>query len=250
MTATSTRDRPLTPTEKDDRTQVLLSLLDEQEKIRFRVRASRDELREWRVEARNLAVRIDQVCSEIRTGIVTESAQPELPHMERPIPSNGHTVQRYGVSTLAALTREAEASVALDHDPDCGTRVCEGIDGSSDEPDPETDPPDPFFALYPPVRTHHELRDRLYRALTAAEYAKLGPDSVETWHPDTGIFQGIDWWCRVEIAHEDSRKRPPIAGLTIPRRGEMPGPLQQALAASQPKKKAPRKKPTTRKAKP
>jgi hypothetical protein len=228
---TSTRDRALTPPEITDRTDVLLSLLDDQDQIRYRIRASRDELREWRVEARNLAARIDQVRQEIRSGVVVESAQPELPHMERP-----------HVSYPTETVEETRAREAL----------FSGIDGSSDEPDPETDPkpappPDKFFELYPPVRTHHELRDRLHLALTAAEYAKLGPESVESWHPDTGRFQGVDWWCRVEIAHAESGKREPIAGLTLPRRESMPGVLAQALAVSQPK--APRKKASTRKGK-
>jgi len=284
----STRERSLTPTEKNDRTQVLLGLLDERDTIRLRVRASRDELRQWRVEARNLEAQIDDVRSEIRTGVVTESAQPDLPF----VGPNGQTVQRYGVSTLDALTREARASVALDNDPECGTRVitpayecCEclgtmqqcdlngslqwvcpkcdhpdivqqaGISGSSDEPDEETDPPvpDPYWTFrqnYPAASDNEELRLALANCLAPHELNLIDWDTVKSWHPRSGVFDAVAHWARVQNAHQVHKNREPTKGITIPARFPMPGELQKALASSQPKAKAPRKKATTRKATP
>jgi hypothetical protein len=244
---TSTRDRALTPPEITDRTTDLLALLDDRDALWFRIRACRDELKDLRTQARNHELRVDKVRKEIKTGLVTESAQPELPHMEPPGAHRPRCLDCGGV-----MVPRQVGEVWKFECPECDGATETGIDGSSDDPDSETDPPpgtlvNRFFQLYPPVLTHHELRDRLHLALTKAEYAKLGPESVESWHPDTGRFQGVDWWCRVEIAHAESGKREPIAGLTLPRRESMPGVLAQALAVSQPK--APRKKAVTRKGK-
>lgn len=166
--------------------------------------------------------------------------KPEGPSKQVPMfGPNGQTTQRYGAAMLAGLTREAQASVALDNDPDCGTRVCEGIDGNSDEPDPETDPPNPyrmFDANYPKATTHHHLRDALYEALKPAEYALLGPDTIESWHPSSGQFEAVAHWARVENAHTSHANRKPTPGITIPARHSMPHALALALAGSVEKK--------------
>lgn len=167
--------------------------------------------------------------------------KPEVPSKQVPMfGPNGQTTQRYGAAMLAGLTREAQASVALDNDPDCGTRVCEGIDGSSDEPDPETDPPppDPYFgfnANYPKATDRAALRDALHEALKPAEYALLGPESVE-WHPKSGQFEAVAHWARVENAHTSHANRKPTPGITVPARHSMPHALALALAGSVEKK--------------
>lgn len=234
MTTTSTRERTLTPPEKDERTQVLLALLDEQDEIRRRVRASRDELREWRVEARKLATQIDEVRQEIRTGIVTESAQPSLPHMDPP---------KHRVDVVAPTLADLE-TVEMETEDECSARTVReemGIDGSSDEPDEATDPPNPYamFAVnYPKPTSHIELRSQLQAALTPAEWEKLDPNVVLGWHPSSGQFDAVAHWARVENAHKSHATRKPTPGITLPARFELPGPLQRALATSQPKKPA------------
>lgn len=247
MTSSSTRERKLTPPEIADRTPVLLALLDDQDSIRLRVRASRDELREWRVEARNLAIQIDQVRQEIRSGIVTENAQQVLPFAE-PVDSR---VQAF--ATDEGMETEDECSART-------VREEMGIDGSSDEPDPETDPPPPrepnrgvevyrmFDMNYPAPKDHAALHDMLMDVLTDAELSKLSWADVKTWHKSSGEFEAVAHWARVENGHTVIGKRTPTPGMTVPARFPMPGVLQQALAASVPTKKAKatRKKKTAR----
>jgi hypothetical protein len=242
LTTTSTRERTLTPPEKDERTQVLLALLDERDTIRLRVRASRDELRQWRVEARNLEAQIDDVRSEIRTGIVTEPAQMTLPNTE-PV------IQGRASDLLREL--RLDDNDGMETEDECSARTVReemGISGSSDEPDPETDPPparEPnrgvevyrmFDMNYPAPKTKDHLYAMLAQVLTPAEYALL-PESCP-WRPSSGEFDAVSHWARVENAHKVHATRPPTAGITLPARLGMPGALQQALATSQPKKPA------------
>lgn len=286
MTATtSTRERSLTPPEKDERTQVLLALLDERDTIRLRVRASRDELRQWRVEARNLEAQIDDVRSEIRTGIVTESAQPELPYPQAPKPVEPPA---YECCECLGTMQQCELNGSLqwvcpkcDH-PDivkqaglqpeepppfcdhkfvdsknclkCGISFAElkaeslresqrlnGIDGASEQPDPETDPPapDPYWTFrqnYPAASTNEELRLALANCLAPHELNLIDWDVVKSWHPKSGVFDAVAHWARVQNAHQVHKNREPTKGITIPARFPMPGELQKALASSQPKK--------------
>lgn len=249
----STRERTLTPPEVDQRTQVLLSLLDEQDTIRFRVRASRDELREWRVEARKLAAQIDEVRQEIRTGIVTEPAQMKLPHTEPQ-----HVLSPTETDDECRAREEIYAhDPCLDAERNCGESVCPaGIDGTSDEPDPETDPPLPdrywgFNANYPKAENHLALWDALREALTPAEYGKLvDGKAVASWHRSSGQFEAVAHWARVENAHKVHANRAPTPGITVPARFPMPLALTQALAVSVPEKKpAPARKKKTARAK-
>ncbi len=246
----STRERALTPPEVQDRTAVLLHLLDEQDTIRFRVRASRDELREWRVEARKLATQIDEVRQEIRTGIVTEPAQQDLPHMEKP-PARVWPEETEDECSARTVREEMATEIAEGRGP---LEVL-GIDGSSDKADPETDPPPPdpywgFNANYPKAERHLDLWDALREALTPDEFAKLeAGNDVGSWHRSSGQFEAVAHWVRVENAHRSHADRKPTPGITVPARFPMPLALAQALAKSQPKKPAKAaKKKRTRKA--
>ena len=182
-----------------------------------------------------------------------------VPSPQLPLP---HTEPRHRVDvvapTLAELEAEDDRKCEL-----CGvvaedimSHRCAGIDGSSDEPDPETDPPHPdpyamFHMNYPKASNHLELWDALRLALTAAEYELVDGDTVAAWHKSSGQFEAVAHWARVENAHNSAGKRPPTPGLTIPQRFSMPHALAHALAVSPPlPPKAPRKKATTRKAKP
>lgn len=126
-----------------------------------------------------------------------------------------------------------------------------GIDGASDESDPETDPPAPrvdhyqmFDMNYPKANTYDTLVPALREALTQAEFALLDLDVVHGWHPSSGQFDAVAHWARVENAHKSHAHRKPTPGITLPARLPMPGPLAQALAGTP----AEKKRRTTRKA--
>jgi hypothetical protein len=124
-----------------------------------------------------------------------------------------------------------------------------GIDGSSDEPDPETDPPPPDLldVHYPIPRTTAALRNAFEHALTPEQMTALDEKRVESWHPDSGIFHAVSRWARVMWARADAPGRAPRAGLCIPIPPPLPEALKQALGLPN---KMPRKKAATRKAKP
>lgn len=143
-----------------------------------------------------------------------------------------------------------------------------GISATTDEPDPETDPPGPtaswaryaeddpdapepdepeltaidlpshydkFVELYPFALTHGALRDVLHSILTAEQYTRLPHGTVEAWHPSSVVFQEIAHWARVELAHANSVGRGEhIAGLTLPAQLKMPAAIEKAI--TEPKK--------------
>lgn len=119
----------------------------------------------------------------------------------------------------------------------------EGIDGSTDEPAPEIDPPGPdvFAQLYPMARDHGTLRDDLHAVLTPEQYALLPNGTVEAWHPATGIFDAIAHWARIEKAHIEIPKREPIAGFYL--QGRMPMPVKLAELLGKPAKPKRARKP-------
>lgn len=116
----------------------------------------------------------------------------------------------------------------------------EGIDGSTDEPAEEIDPPGPdvFAKLYPMARDHSTLRDHLHAVLTPEQYAKLPHGTVEAWHPATGIFDAIAHWARIEKAHTEIPKREPIAGFYLQGRMPMPVKLAELLGETAKPKRA------------
>lgn len=110
----------------------------------------------------------------------------------------------------------------------------DGIDGNTDEPAPEIDPPGgiTFNQLHPPIVTREALWDALYRVLPAEQYALLTHGKVEAWHPAQGKFSAVAHWARVDLAHNASIARGlenGIPGLVIPARVPMPEVLMEAL---------------------
>src|SRR4029079_16288280 len=104
------------------------------------------------------------------------------------------------------------------------------IDGSTDEPAPEIDPPGPyalFDRMYPLADSVIALRAQLKEVLTPEQFEK-GLSWVIP-HPSTGIFNAVANWARIEKAHAEAGSREPIAGLTIPRREPMPVKLAELL---------------------
>ncbi len=136
-----------------------------------------------------------------------------------------------------------------------------GIDGMSDAPDPETDPPErdadgnplpppPYAHLAGPVDPYadpyakfHELYpmpDTLDGLLNACTYGLDGEQFVRLREASAGLQPGsVDFapianWARREHAHYDSEARVkhgagPIAGLTIPVQLEMPPALRRLI---------------------
>lgn len=121
----------------------------------------------------------------------------------------------------------------------------EPIDGMTDDPAPEVDPPprrpDKFAEMYPAPRDVPALRTALDLVLSP-EHAAILPSKAIPWHPDSGQFWGVAAWAMLERAHmeADARSRAgqlPIGGLYIPLRQEMPQPLRELLGLAAPKKK-------------
>lgn len=105
-----------------------------------------------------------------------------------------------------------------------------GIDGSTEEPAPEIDPPSPyekFERMYPLATNHVDLWESLRSAIPKSQCAKL--PSELPWDADTGIFNAVATWSRIERAHLDAAQRAPIPGLTIPARLPMPEKLVELL---------------------
>lgn len=133
--------------------------------------------------------------------------KPALPSPQLDLP---HT---NGAIVSGAISREARASVALDNDPDMGTR--------SIEP-----PPDKLAELYPMAEDALELTDALKLVLPNPPAHLF--DEVAKWHPRSGIFDAVAHWARCQKARADVGKTEPVPGLYIPN-PEMPPALAELL---------------------
>jgi hypothetical protein len=96
------------------------------------------------------------------------------------------------------------------------------IEGAQVSLDMDVSLPDPFEARYPMARDH----DRLHAALSVVLQGVLVPslETLEKWHPSTGIFQGIAHWARTELAHMNAKEHP---DLQLPSRMPMPEKLAE-----------------------
>ncbi len=110
---------------------------------------------------------------------------------------------------------------------------CAGIDGMSDDPDPETDPPgyvlpdeDPVTSLSGPVLDTQALL-HLIKCVRPKEFWPTLKEMAD-WHQD--VRTRVQDWCRIEHAHAH-----PIKGITLPERTPLPNVLA-ALEFPHPKK--------------
>ncbi len=133
-----------------------------------------------------------------------------------------------------------------------------GIDGNSDAPDPETDPPsrdlfglgngeaangvgyyDRFAKMYPMAANVIELRALLQVVLTSEQF-----QTALSWtlpNPGTLVFDEAAHWARIEKAHRYSAERGlagAIPGLTIPAAVAMPKALADVLGVKKTKRGA------------
>ena len=124
------------------------------------------------------------------------------------------------------------------------------IDGSTDEPAPEVDPPgrpggmsiptDLFSEMYPMARDHAGLWAEL-TDLLGAEQARLAANGAALPpQPGTTAFDAIAHWSRTVKAHKQGQERAQrgeggVPGLYVPLQPPMPKELKALLA--KPKKK-------------
>lgn len=105
-------------------------------------------------------------------------------------------------------------------------------------------PPDPFAARYPMARDALRLHADLSVALQGVQVPSA--ERLGQWHPDTGIFQAIAHWARLELAHMNAKEHPEIE---IPGRMPMPeklAELRRGLGRPKPKARKPsRRRPET-----
>jgi hypothetical protein len=122
-----------------------------------------------------------------------------------------------------------------------GKELAQGIDGMSDEPDPETDPPgalDIFAKMFPMPRDATHLTRLVLAVLPLEQHAKF-----RDWSLPTGAgFDEIAHWARTEQARIDAQGRaqrgePGIPGLYIPT-ARMPLCLSEALGLTKKKRGA------------
>jgi hypothetical protein len=162
--------------------------------------------------------------------------KPEAPSPQLPLPGTEQKPVRVISRTIAdpvclvddmetedeccarTVREQMAAEIAAGRHP----LACFGIDASNDEPAPEIDPPGPyarFEEMYPSATDSTRLATDLWRVLEPDQIQKL----------DSGIFNAVANWARIEKAHAEAGKREPIAGLTLPRREPMPEKLADLL---------------------
>lgn len=148
---------------------------------------------------------------------------------------DGVTLGAFGKELLCTGGTGCSAQAATDADE---------TDGDDDDqapttprmPPPSAEPTlvaDKFEVLYPPATNAWKLHQELSFLLPGGELPTR--EQVDQWHPQSGIFNAIAHWARVEAAHLESQQRaargvPPIGGLTVPQRLPMPEKLVEAIA--------------------
>lgn len=97
---------------------------------------------------------------------------------------------------------------------------------------------DRYDELYPIAETTDALHVQVFEALNDDQLGAEWVAQEVPWEPGSEEFIAVANWARLERAHLDSKERglngdPPIAGLTIPAREQMPLALRQFLEIEQ-----------------
>lgn len=108
---------------------------------------------------------------------------------------------------------------------------------------------DVFEQMYSLPTTMLALSIDLKEILTDKQSEAFFTDQMEPivdWHPESGIFDAVARWTRVELAHRQSQEtaqagETPTAGLTIPARYPMPEKLLELVGDPKAKKKRAKK---------
>jgi hypothetical protein len=142
--------------------------------------------------------------------------------------------------------RFGETWERVTHWETCAKFLGKSIDGNSDEPDPETDPPGAlgiFERMFPMPRDNTHLHHLLRSVVPEAQRTQLAA-WLATWPIDSGLpaFDEIAHWARTEQARIDAQGRaqrgePGIPGLYIPT-ARMPLCLSDALGLTKKKRGA------------
>lgn len=211
-------ERRLTPMEIHDRRLNVESLLDEKDRLDDEIDEQKRTIKDNKVEIDRIEFRVRELRKEIRQGFVLEPRQVGLSFMgSAPLRTDGPTLSdRHGNPV---------------EDP----RERSGIDGATDDPAEEIDPPgpDPFAARYPMATDHGKLRGDLAVVLGNRGMRVPSLDELRQWHERSGVFDAMAHWARLEIAHMNAKEHPEIQ---IPGRLDMPEKLAELLG-ERPKKR-------------
>lgn len=209
-------ERPLTPIEIKQRQVDHLRLLTEIDNYQSEI----DEHRRCAKDAANEVARIQsremELRRELRSGTCWETVhvEPRQKSLEF-------------------------ADTLVERPTDTESHACNpGISATTDEPDPETDPPGPAQVFGTEFDVEAELDDEdplpqrhgegslldaieLRHLVTCVRPKEFWPTvaTVESWHPD--VRADVQRWCRNEHVRAS-----PIAGLPIPHASPMPNVLE------------------------
>lgn len=223
-------ERHLTGTEIRQRQVDHLRLLQEIDNYNSEVDEHKRCVKEANTEIARLQVRERDIRKELRSGTVWEVRQQKMgfadpPHREYPERSD----------------REIREAM--------------GIDGNSDDPDPETDPPehdkpgfldgdDGFGKFFPRAKDHEELRTDLSVVLQNQGGAPSKQALIESvGEVGTTRFDEVAHWTRMQLAAMNITEYPEFQCYMPKTPPPMPRALQTALGAKAPKKKRGPRKP-------
>ena len=227
-----TYERALDQWEIEERKNKALELMEEHDGIGSTIEQHQRQIRTLKLRQSTVDSRVRLLRHEVRSGKTLVDRQAELP--------------------LAYPRDERPTSPPPQPYP-----VPAGIDGMSDEPDPETDPifpdelqehdkpevPDLFAELYPMARTMADLWTELCGwALTPEQADRL----LHRPLPPAGStgFDAIAHWSRVTKAHRVSDPRALPDGLYIPLVPPMPSELAAMLRVEKKRGARPLSSPT------
>jgi hypothetical protein len=259
-------ERHLTPTEIRQRQVDHLRLLTEIDNYDSEVEEHKRCVKEANTEIARLQVRERDIRKELRSGTVWEVRQQKMGFADadrepdfagaagpakfskRPGCSDMETEDECSARTV----REEMASERAAGRGPLDTLL--GIDGNSDEPDPETDPPehdkpgfldgdDGFGKFFPRAKDHEELRTDLLVVLQNQGGAPSKQALIESvGDVGTTRFDEVAHWTRMQLAAMNITEYPEFQCYMPKTPPPMPRALQTALGEKAPKKKrAPRK---------
>lgn len=227
MTLDDTYERALEPWEIEERKNKALELMEEQDGLGSTVEQHKRQIRTLKLRQSTVESRIRLLRHEVRSGKTLVDRQAELPYADT-------LVERPKDSLIA---RDVLAG------------VYGGIDGMSDEPDADTDPPehdkpeltdsdDLLGKLYPMARTMPDLWTELVGWTLTTEQADI---LISKQLPVAGTpgFDAVAQWSRLSKAHKIGQERAQagkggIHGLYIPAVPPMP---KEIAALLKPEKK-------------
>lgn len=253
-----TYERALEPFEIEERKNKALELLEEFDSLGSTIDQHQRQIRTLKLRQSTLNSRVRLLRHEVRSGKTLVDRQSELAFPRPDGAVNGKADGTELDGMIDRLTKVVDRAKAVSEYPPFPSHTVvdsddpreRGIDGMSDEPDPETDPPehdkpelpDLFAQMFPIARTMPDLWTELVGwALTAEHAAHLMDKPL----PPVGTpgFDKIAHWARTTHAHRDGQQRsargePGIGGLYIPAIPPVPPELAALLKPDKKKRGA------------